>query len=157
MKIRCPHCDEEVRLYTTGQAAKILERPLRNVQWAAKKHKIGGRLGRDWVLTEHDLKLLESLPGPGRPKRKVRRPFKEGDEVRFRGYQKPPPEMLPQLAPGTLGQVRRLLDPRENDHWVCVAFPLPLVDLQGRRWKSHPRSEASHLTYNFMPEELELA
>lgn len=155
--IVCVHCGEEIRLYTTEDAAEILDRPLRNVQWATKKHNIGIHLGRDWVLTERDLELLRSLPGPGRPKRKVRRPFKVGDEVRFRGYQKPPPGPLPRLAPGTIGRVKAVLDPRDGPRYIRVCITLPLVDASGKRWETHPEAvnPGDKLCYSFKPKELE--
>lgn len=56
-------------MLTTADAADRLDCSRRTVQRWCERENIGQRIGRDWILTEADLKRLAALvqSGPGRP------------------------------------------------------------------------------------------
>ncbi len=55
------------KIYTVMEAAEIVNKSPVTVRKLIKAHGIGQRLGRDWALTDEDIKKLQAIPGPGRP------------------------------------------------------------------------------------------
>ena len=55
------------KLFTTNEAAEILGRKRISVQLLAKRHGIGQKIGRDYLLTKEDIDRLRGLQGAGRP------------------------------------------------------------------------------------------
>ena len=53
------------KLYNSTQAGELTGRAAVTVRQLAKTHGIGTRIGRDWIFTEDDIKLLRSIPKPG--------------------------------------------------------------------------------------------
>lgn len=52
---------------TTQIAAKLFGKQPDTIRAAARRLNIGQRIGRDYIFSDHDLHLIESSPGPGRP------------------------------------------------------------------------------------------
>ncbi len=55
------------KIYSVNEAAEIVKKSPVTVRKLIKAHGIGQRLGRDWALTDEDIKKLQAIPGPGRP------------------------------------------------------------------------------------------
>lgn len=58
-------------MLTTADAAARLNCDTSTVRRWCKRESIGKRVGRDWLLTESDIKRLESVvqDGPGKPRK----------------------------------------------------------------------------------------
>lgn len=57
----------DIKLYTVDEAAAILGKSPVTVRQNMRTHKIGRKLGREWVLTDPDLDRLRKVPKPGHP------------------------------------------------------------------------------------------
>lgn len=56
------------KLYTVTEAAKITGKAIVTVRMLVRTHGLGQKVGSVYVLTDQDIKALEKIPGPGRPK-----------------------------------------------------------------------------------------
>ena len=66
--IRCPHCGElhELKIYSAYDLGDRMDIKHTTVRYHARVHNIGTKVDRQWVFTEHDMELMEAIPGPGR-------------------------------------------------------------------------------------------
>lgn len=58
----------EERLYTSAEVGKLTGRQAQTVRTLAQRKGIGRKIGRDWLFTESELRLLREIdPRGGRP------------------------------------------------------------------------------------------
>lgn len=60
------------KLFSIKEAAERLGKAVVTVRMLARTHNIGQKIGNVYVLSEDDIKTLEQIPGPGRPKGSIK-------------------------------------------------------------------------------------
>lgn len=61
------------KLYTTKEAAEITGKAEVTVRMLVRTHGLGQKMGKVYILTDEDIKALQRIPKPGRPKEKSKK------------------------------------------------------------------------------------